>query len=45
MKILVESHTSTTAAACVGKWSTATCGANGPKLQCGIKFKQALSAS
>ncbi len=39
MKILVESQTSTTKAACVGKCSTATCGANCPVLQCGVKFK------
>lgn len=39
MKILVESQTSTTATACVGKCLTATCGADCPQLQCGIKFK------
>lgn len=39
MKILVENQTSTTAALCVGKCSTATCGADCPQLQCGIKIK------
>lgn len=39
MKILVESKTGKVTAACVGKCSTATCGANCPALQCGVKFK------
>lgn len=39
MKILVESQISTAASGCVGKCSTATCGANCKELQCGIKFK------
>ncbi len=39
MKILVESNTSTNAAACVGNCPRATCGANCQALQCGIKFK------